>query len=157
VFFLVCLKFYHYYSRSVEIMQKPPISPLVGFPRALYRNSAQIRKNSPIRRRPSKYPWGGTTKKRQAGHFKEAFLGGRGGGRRGKNTQEKTTAAHAPPHVGNAGQRVQRGPALRTHQAQASLRAQADTEGHGAPQRCAGSTSFSDGLQLKLLPARRRP
>jgi hypothetical protein len=106
VFFLVSVKLCFYYSLSVESTQKTPKSPFLGFPRALYRNSAQVRKNSPVRRRPSKYPWGGTTKKRHAGHFRETFLGGRGGGRRGKNTQERTTAPHALPHVDKADERA---------------------------------------------------
>ena len=46
VFFLVSLKLCFYYSLSVEITQKPPNSPFLGFPRALYRNSAQLRKTA---------------------------------------------------------------------------------------------------------------
>jgi hypothetical protein len=97
VFFLVYWKLCFYYSLSVEITQKTPNSPFLGFPRALYRNSAQIRKNSPIRRRASKYPWGGIKKKRQAGHFRETFLGRRGGGRRGnKHTREDDNISRSP-------------------------------------------------------------
>ena len=52
-----------------------------------------------------------------------------------KNTQETTTAAHALPHVDNADERAQRGPALRKSQVHGSEQAHADLEGHGAPQR----------------------
>jgi hypothetical protein len=79
---------------------------------------------------------GRNNKKRQAGHFREAFLGGgRGLGAEVKNTQEKTTAAHALPQVDNADGRTQRGPALRKSQVNSSQRAQADIEGHGAAPR----------------------
>ena len=46
VLFLVSLKLCFYYSLSVESTQKPPKSPFLSFPRALYRNSAQIRKTA---------------------------------------------------------------------------------------------------------------
>jgi hypothetical protein len=51
----------------------------LGFPRALYRNSAQIR-NSPVTRRPLKDPWGGTTKKDTPGTSGRLFWGAEGVG-----------------------------------------------------------------------------
>jgi hypothetical protein len=52
VFFLVSLKLCFYYSLSVEITPKPPNWPFLGFPRALNRNSAQIRQKQPCQAPP---------------------------------------------------------------------------------------------------------
>ena len=116
-------------------MQKPPNLPFLGFPRALYRNLAQIRKNCPVRRRTLEYPWGGTKKKDRPGTSGRLFLDAEGVGAEVTNTQERTTTSHALPHVDNADERAQRGPALRKSQVHGSQQAQADLEGHGAPQR----------------------
>ena len=130
VFFLVSLKLCFYYSLSVEITQKPPNLPFLGFPRALYRNSAQIRKNSPVRRRTLECPRGGIKKKDRPGTSGRLFWDAEGVGAEVTNTQERTTTSHGLPHVDTAGQQVQGGPALRTHQAHGSRHAQADMEGN---------------------------
>jgi hypothetical protein len=73
---------------------------------------------------------GRNRKKYRPGTSGRLFWGAEGVGAKVKITQERTAAAHALPHVDNADERVQGGPAIRTHQAHGSRNAQADMEGN---------------------------
>jgi hypothetical protein len=63
------------------------------------------------------------------------FWGAEGVGAEVTNTQERTAAAQALPQLDSADERAQRGQPLRKSQVHGSQQAQADLEGHGAPQR----------------------
>jgi len=123
VFFYVSLKLCFYYSLSVEITQKPTNSPFLGFPRALYRNSDQIRKKQPYQEPRIEVSLGRNQKKDRPGTSGRLFLHAEGVRAVATNTQERTATSHGLPHVDTAGQQVQGGPALRTHQAHSSRHA----------------------------------
>jgi hypothetical protein len=94
----------------IEIVKTwvPTSGFILGLPsRLLLQFSPNMKKKtSLVRCLPSIYPLGGTTKKRQAGLFRETFWGAEGVGAEVKITQERTAAAHALPHVDNTDGRV---------------------------------------------------
>jgi hypothetical protein len=73
------------------------------------------------------------------------------------NTQERTTTSHALPHVDNADERAQRGPALHKSQVHGSQQAEADLEGPNPNPNPNQLKQFVGYFWLKMLAARWRP